>query len=83
MRRSPRAQSLRSAGAAAPQELKRALTDELARLTAGGGGAALPELLNLVRAFSFLLHVTNLAEDAEQLARRAAGAAPPAAAQCS
>jgi len=72
--------ALRRAGAAAPQELKRSLTDELARLTAGGGGAALPELLNLVRAFSFLLHVTNLAEDAEQLALRAGSARAPLAA---
>jgi phosphoenolpyruvate carboxylase len=61
-----------AAAAAAPQ-----LRAQLRELV-GGGAAGISEVLHLVRAFTFLLHFTNKAEDAEAAILARAG--PPGSA---
>ena len=53
--------------------LRASLSGELRALTSGA--EAIPELLHVIRAFSFLLRVTNLAEDAAAPVRSGADAA--------
>ena len=55
----------------APTGLRAALSSEMRELTRSD---ALPELLTVTRAFSLLLHMTNLAEDAEALRAHAPSA---------
>ena len=63
--------ALRRGGA--PLNTRAALSAELRDLTCGP--AFLPELLDVVRAFTVLMKLTNLAEDVETAAQRAAAGA--------
>jgi phosphoenolpyruvate carboxylase len=63
--------ALRRAGGSSPA-LRESLSKELRELTSGN--EAIPELLHTIRAFTFLLRVTNLAEDAAAPVRSAADA---------